>query len=124
MGESAVQERLIAEFGEILARYGRRFVVIPVERLHAGTKAQRVAQWRALQRRGVAVGLPDVIVPGSTPCGRYGGIAIELKRDAKVAYQPGQREWLAYFVSIGWRAERANSLQEARHILIDCGYLP
>ena len=121
--EADQQEILVAQIADTLARHGRRLLAIPNERRLYGTTAQRVAQWRALERRGVSPGAPDMLIPGAPPdLPHCPGVAIELKRDRAAAWRPGQREWLLHFAALGWLAFRADGLDHALAMLARAGY--
>ena len=124
MTETDAQEMLIAHLREILPRYGRRVFSVPNERKHTGSKGARVAQWRSLKRRGASAGCPDLIVPGTLPnMPHCGGLVIEMKRNAKSSWQPGQLAWLTHYAAIGWIAARCDGLAEAMELVEAVGYV-
>lgn len=124
MTETEAQERLIAYLREVLPCYGRRVFAVPNEREHTGSKAKKVMLWRALQRKGASPGCPDLLIPGPPPLALHlGGLALEMKKDKKSKWQPGQVPWLLYYNAIGWIGARCNGLDDALRLVRGFGYV-
>jgi hypothetical protein len=119
LSESLTQEMVFRRLDLILPKYGRQAFAIPNgAKLSGGARA-----WQKLKREGCRDGLPDFQIPGTTPCGRYGGVAIELKALVRpAATTPAQWRWLLYYASIGWLAARCRGLDEAMRIIRSVGY--
>ena len=68
-----------------------------------------------LRRAGVRPGVPDICVPVPTPL--YHGCYIELKRKSGGVLSPEQKEWIAYFNSVGYFAAVCKGADEAIKVL-------
>ncbi len=124
MSETEAQERLVAYLREVLPLYGRRVYAVPNERKHEGSKRARVAQWRALERRGASRGVPDLHIDGAPPgMPHCGGVKIEMKRDEAAGYRPGQIGWLLHYCSIGWLAARCDGYEAGLALVRAAGYV-
>lgn len=69
------------------------------------------AQAAYLKAMGMSPGFPDLFI--YKPCGKYHGLAIELKREKGGRLSPTQAEWLEKLNAEGYKAVRANGYEEA-----------
>ena len=115
------QRTVVAYLRRVLPKYARRVFSVPNERRFRGGRGSRAGQWRKLAEAGASAGVPDLVIPGTTPSG-YGGIVIEMKRTKNSTTRPEQWKWLLHFASLGWIAVRCRGADEALTLLRLHGY--
>jgi hypothetical protein len=120
--EHTEQTAVFRYLRRVLPAYGRRAFSVPNERRLHGTKGQRAAAMRRLKAAGLEPGVPDFQIPGTTPLGGFGGVAVEMKARGGVV-TPAQWDWLLHYASIGWLAAVCWSADEAIGLCKEVGYV-
>lgn len=93
--------------------------------LHVANEGDRdVATSATARLAGLVPGMPDILIPGTTPDGRFLGVAIEMKRQHGGHVGARQWRWLLHFAAIGWFAFAARGCADALATLARVGYAP
>lgn len=119
--EKNEQKKLVCWLRQVLPKFDRRVLAVANERQARGKRAGAIA-WRGLVDMGASAGAVDLLIPGMTPKGGFGGVAIEMKRLEGGAWRPGQRGWLLYWAAIGWASWLCCGEAEARARIMGLGY--
>lgn len=92
-------------------------VTYPALRIFAipnGGKRGKLEAMR-LKQEGVRSGVPDLMIP--VPCGGFHGLFVEMKKTKGGTVSKEQKDWIAYLVKNGYKAQVCNGYKEARAVI-------
>ncbi len=112
--EAQIQERLISMVQRMEAKAGTQWLRTATM---GGVKLS-IGQAAKVKRSGYVKGVPDMLFFEPSACGRFIGLAIELKT-LKGRPSPEQKEWVAKLEERGWRAVISKGFDATAEVIAD-----
>ena len=112
--EYEIQVRLMSMIERLEIERGERFLRTATQggvRVSPGTAAK-------MKRSGYKKGTPDILFFEPSACGKYHGLAIELKT-MKGRPSPEQKEWIEKLNERGWSAHISKGFDATAEIIAD-----
>lgn len=107
--ESAIQQSMITYFRYQYPQYQKLLFSIPNGAFLAGTKEQRIRQWKRLEREGAITGAADLFL--SIPKHGFNGFYIEVKTP-KGTQSKEQKEFMKLVREMGYKYEVVKTIDD------------
>jgi len=107
--ESAIQQSMITYFRYQYPQYQKLLFSIPNGAFLAGTKEQRIRQWKRLEREGAITGAADLFL--SIPKHGFNGFYIEVKTP-KGTQSKDQKDFMKLVREMGYKYEVVKTIDD------------